>query len=157
MMTTDKELMRQIDELRNACSGYMEEIAKKDHKIATLSAHIDELTILVQQNDSIGGLSRKLYNAVDNRIMNTINQRGAYRNIAKREHPQLKISANDSFAIKLTKLQRYDDEEFFAYKKRVRTSRLRPHYRVIGKLYRTSRDVSARAAHTIHRKLRRAK
>jgi len=157
VMSANEGLRRQIDELRSACSGYLEEIAKKDHKIATLSAHIDELTLLVQQNDSISGLSRRLYNAVDNRIMSTINQRGAYRQAVAKVHPSLKVSADEGSESMLAKLQKYDDVEFFAYRKKVKVSRLRPHYRVIGKLYRTSRDVSARAARAIHRKMRRGR
>jgi len=126
----------------------------RDQKIAALSARIDELTMAIQRSDSIGGLSRKLYNAVDNRIMSTLNRRGAYKNAPKKKHPTLTVVGGETSLDILNKLQRYDDEEFFTYKKKVKTSYLRPHYPIAAKIYRTSRDTGMKAARKAYRKVK---
>ena len=151
-MTTEIELKRQVEELQEACSGYTQELAKREQKIAALSSRIDELTMLIQAGDSIGGLSRKLYGAVDNRIMGTINRKGAYRDVPKKKHPSLDLAVDETVAGMLSKLQQYDDEEFFVYRKKVKTSHLRLHYRVAAKMYRTSRDTSMKVLRKAYHK-----
>lgn len=153
-MTKLSELERRVDDLQDQCANYLLDIAKKDSKIAILSSHIDELQVRLVQSESIGSTARKLFNEVDNRVMRMLNSRGKQIKVRRKAHPPILLQGDENYVELLNLSRLYDANEFFSLKKRVSQSQLKPHYRVVAKVYRVSRDGSLRVGSKIYKKLR---
>ncbi|QQS20178.1 hypothetical protein IPL85_01860 [Candidatus Saccharibacteria bacterium] len=139
-MTNQKETTEQ--HLRRALTDAMSEISKRDHTIALLNAKINELHAVSAAEDRTTILVRKLYNKIDNKIMNHINTHGTRKKIDIKVHPKITLDE----ALPLNKLHAiaigYDIDEFFTYHSKKQAHPLKLHYRVGAKIYRSGRDGS---------------
>lgn len=149
-MTSRKSDQEIIEGLRTQCADNIAQITILEQKVGELSAHITMLNTQLANVDSTTTLLRKLYNRIDGKIMSTINRKGAYKKHIKRTHPVIPIPSLASRSDLLRLAFSYDISEFYAYRKKVHFSHLRPQYRVVAKIYRTTRDSLIRLAKMLH-------
>jgi hypothetical protein len=146
-----------IHQLQREREDNLRELNKKEHKIATLSAHIDELTQKLNQRTSLRAQARSLYNEIDSRIITTLTVRGTPKKKPVRAHPALQFDDNGDIKSLRSIAYRYDIENFFAYRPKQEKPRLTQPYRTIAKAYRVGRDVSRKTAAGVLRAAKRVK
>lgn len=156
-MTSSIDLKEIVQELQREREEHIRELNKKEHKIATLSARIDELTMKLNQQATLRAQARNLYNEIDNRIMTKLNTKGAPKQQSQKKHPVLQTSTDDSLGALRRAAYEYDIAEFFAYRRKEHKVRLTQPYRTIAKIYRTSRDVGHKSASVGIRLIKKAK
>lgn len=156
-MTSKKDSAQdnQIKELQRQCAEYLTEISQREHKIATLSAQINNLQLQLMQRNSPLSLARQLFNAVDDKIMYHINEHGQKSEPVRTVFEPIVLSGAESHASLLKVAHEYDMKEFFSYRRKVSRSNLKPHYRVVAKAYRVGRDSVLTAGSKVRRALKR--
>ncbi|MBP6037967.1 MAG: hypothetical protein KA604_01360 [Candidatus Saccharimonas sp.] len=145
-MTEKNDSNEIIRQLQAKCEEYIRELNKKEHKIATLSAHIDELTTKLNQQATIRAQARNLYNEIDNRIMTKLNAKGMPKKKPHKAHPLLRIQPNSDISTLQIQAYEYDIAEFFQYRRKQQKIHLVQPYRTIAKAYRISRDAGHKLA-----------
>ncbi|PKL31191.1 hypothetical protein CVV43_03495 [Candidatus Saccharibacteria bacterium HGW-Saccharibacteria-1] len=133
------DLERRITELQNQHNECILELSKKEHEVATLSAHINDLQLQLQGEESIRTLARKLFHKTDDKIMTTFNRKGQKVKKVHQLSPPIRLSGDESYAQLLEAAKKYDTQEFFVYKSKVSKNSLKLNYRIIAKLYRIMR------------------
>lgn len=139
-MTKTSDLEKRIIELQRQCAESVVEISKKEHNIAVLTAHINDLKFQLSRNEVVGVLARRLFQEVDKKIMRWLTRRGQKKQQIRRPRLKITLVGNESYGQLLDVAKRYDAQEFFSYKYRLSKNSLRIHYRITAKSYRVGRD-----------------
>ena len=84
---------------------------------------------------------RDLLKKVDNKVMRFLDTRGKKKPSPRHVHPSIELNGGESFKDMLLIAKKYDAKDFFALKRVIPKSSLRFHYRIVAKVYRTSRDM----------------
>lgn len=137
-MTNQKETNE--EHYRRALADAMSELTRRDQTISMLNAKINELHAVSAAEDSTTRLLKKLYNKIDNKIMNNINSHGLREKTSTKIHPKIDVSEKLSLKEKSLIARDYDIEEFFTYRSKKQPHALKLHYRVVAKVYRSLRD-----------------
>ena len=154
-MVKDSGFKLKSENMQTQGVSYLIEISKKEHEIAVLNSHINDLQIQIRKNETARALTRQLFNKFDDKIMRFFNEKGKKKQPVKRNHPQILLKGDESYSDLLNIAREYDVKEFFAYKRTASNSPLRPHYRVAAKIYRTSRDGTLHIGSKLYRKTRK--
>lgn len=153
-MTKAKDLEKRIIELQRQCAECAVEISKREQRIATLNASINELQSQLLSSDTVGALARKLFHKIDNKIMYQFNERGKKKPSSGRTHPQILLTGKESYNDLLNIAKKSDAEDFFSLRRKISKNQLRPHYRIAAKAYRTSRDGLLYTGARVYRKVK---
>lgn len=83
---------------------------------------------------------RVFFNRADGRIMRFFDEHGRKRQPKCHHHPSVVFTGVETFEQLISIADDYDAKEFFAYRRVIPKNYLRFHYRIVAKVYRTSRD-----------------
>lgn len=150
-MTKISDLEQRIVMLKLQCDECIVEISKKEHEIATLGAHIEDLQFRLLKSEMIGELARHLFHEIDKKIMWQLTWRGQKKKKIRHSRSEIKLTGHESYSQLLDVARIYDAQELFLYKSRLSKSSLRLHYRIAAKTYRVGRDSILRTGGLIHK------
>lgn len=135
---------------------YEQEIVRQQTRIAELEAQMQHLHKELSRQQGVKQQVKSLYLSLDGWILRQIDSRGYTRNtrLKQVEFPHLDLLAADRAEL-LAVARAYDVKNYFQYRERRTSMKLR--YRLAGKSYRTSRDISKTGLKKVYRLTRRAK
>lgn len=138
----NKTKYKQTIEIEKKLQEYIEHINKLETKIAELNVKYSNAQIELNEQRNIKKLLRNLYDSVDQKILNLVDKRGQVRK-PKIRTGVYKIDLNkmDTLSIEglILEAKKYDISANFRYKSLRNPKKLQ--YRVIDKMYRTTRNI----------------
>ncbi len=158
MATNDKDA--RIKELEVANNAYVAEISRLAARLGELNGEMGRLQGELSQKRGVRHQTSGLYRALDLAITSRIERKGRIRKPPRRSGTVEPISPQvltlDNVQELMGLARRYDSAAYFRY--RASKSGMRLRYRVVGRVYRTSRDAakaSVKGAYRLARKVQK--